>query len=684
MEGYDMSEMGFEGLIGREWLVSNGVGGYASSTAPGLNTRKYHGLLVASMAPPVRRMVLLSRVEETVTQSGNTWPLASNEYPGIIHPRGFEFLRAFRHDPFPRWAYQADGWTIEKSLWLVKGENTVVLTYSLLGAQQPVELDLRPMLAMRSIHELMYQWNGRLTVEKRGKRQYRVAPTNRTPEVFFAHDGANNGGTNGGSVWYLNTIYRREQERGYSGLEDVWSPGSIKWTLYPGDSAHFICSADPIDFDATLERAQKQSETAAMEDSLVDLRQPHVALRRAIDAFVVDVPDDVAAQRGSEVTAFPWAAPSLRDALVGFTGLHLVTGKTADGLRLLRNAADTLRDGLIASRFPEDGSGPIYEGADVSLWFINAIHEYLRYSKDFAGVAQHLLEPAMKIIDAYTKGTRLGIGTDCNHLLQSHEAGMPTTWMDAKAVDWVVTPRQGKTVELNALWFNALCIVAELCSRQGRIEQADALRQRAERVKEAFNRIFWSDDREVCFDVVESAGHDPSLRPNQLLAISLPYAVLAPERHKAVLDAIEADLLTPYGIRSLSPHDSAYQGKYGGNVIARDRAQHNGSAYPWLLGTFISASCRTYGGCDAIRAKATKWLQPCLDYLYGDGIGHLPELFDGDLPQSPGGAIASVLNAAEILRAYVEDVQGHSPVMTGSPAFVTSIFKPNANVSAGK
>ncbi len=675
MEGQAMSVTGLDELIGQEWLVTNGIGGYACSTSPGLNTRKYHGLLVASMAPPVRRMVLLSRVEETVTSRGNTWPLASNEYPGIIYPRGYEFLRAFRHDPFPRWAYQGDGWTIEKSLRLIRGENTVCLSYSLLGSQHPVELDLRPMLALRPIHDLMYQWNGRLTVEKRGGRQYRVAPTSRTPEVFFAHDGA----SNGGGVWYLNTIYRRESERGYSGLEDVWSPGAIKWTLYPGDTANFICSADPIEFDAAIKCAQSQCEAIAIEEAMLDTALPVVALRRAAKQFIDDVPDDVAMTRGSAVAAYPWSSPSLRESLVGFTGLYLVTEKFAQGLRLLRCAAATLRDGLIASRFPEDGTGPIYHGADVSLWFVNAVYDYLRYTKDDAGVAQHLLEPVMKIIDAYDKGTRLGISTGADHLLQTHVAGLPTTWMDAKAVDWVVTPRQGKPVELNALWYNALCITADLCERSGHTEHVLALRDRAVKVKEAFNRIFWSNERKCCYDVIESAGHDPAIRPNQLLSISLPFAVLNGDRHEGVLQVIEAELLTPQGLRTLSPHDVAYQARYAGNVITRDRAQHNGTAYPWLLGAFVSALMRTRGRTDATRAHAARVLQPSVEYLNGVGMGHLPELFDGDLPQHAGGAIASALNVAEILRAYVEDVQGTRPVVDGRAIVVTTMTgKPSA------
>jgi predicted glycogen debranching enzyme len=671
--GHDVSELGLDGLIAREWLVPNGLGGYASSTIAGLNTRKYHGLLVASMAPPVRRMVLLSRVEETISLDGSTWPLASSEYPGSIYPRGFEFLRAFSHDPFPRWAYQADGWTIEKTLQLVHGQNTVCLSYTLLGGTQPIEFELRPMLALRPIHELMFQWNGRLTIEKRGGRHYRVAPTGRTPEVFFAHDGSMTSGgkgDNAGAYWYLNTIYRREQERGYAGLEDVWSPAAITWTLHPGETANFVCSADPIDFDRVLATVERQAETAAMERAIADIAP--VALKRAATEFLVELPpvDEKAtstvapATRAVAISGFPWPAPAMRDVLIGFTGLYLVTGRHSDGLAALRAAASTLRDGLLASHFPEDGSAPLYRGADVSLWFINAVRDYLRYTKDNAAVIRHLLEPVLKIIATYVAGTRLGITSDCDYLLSTREAGSATTWMDAQSTDWVVTPRQGKPVELNALWYNALCIAADLCDRADRREAAGSLRHRAAQVKTSFNKTFWSDDHGYCYDVIESTGIDPSLRPNQLLAISLPHAVLNASRHTAVLDVLTERLLTPFGLRTLAPQSLCYQGRYGGDVIARDGAQHNGSVYPWLLGHYATAYARVHGRTDATRRYLADRLQPCVDYTDTDGLGHLPELFDGDAPHHPGGAIASAASAAEVLRAWVEDVQNICPALT--------------------
>ncbi len=665
--GFDLSSSGVDGLIDCEWLVPNGLGGYASSTVAGLNTRKYHGLLVAAMSPPVRRMVLLSRVEETVTLDSCSWSLASNEYPGSIYPRGFEFLRAFSHDPFPRWAYQADGWTIEKTLQLVRGQNTVVLRYTLLGGNQPVVLEVRPMLALRSIHELMFQWNGRLLVEKRGGRHYRIPATGRTPEVYFAHDGSMTSNGQNNPYWYLNSVYRREQERGYAGLEDVWSPAAITWTLRPGETASFVCSADPIDnFDTILATADTQGETAAMEQSIADVSP--ISLKRAVSQFIVDLPPvdekSAAPARPPAISAFTWPAPAMRDVLIGFTGMYLVTGRYTEGLAALRACAATLRDGLIASHFPEDGSEPLYRGADVSLWFINAVREYLRYTHDESTVTRQLLEPVMSIITAYTNGTALGIRVDTDSLLSSNEPGTPTTWMDAQSNDWVVTPRQGKPIELNALWYNALCIAADLLERAGQSDDATATRATADRVKAAFNDSFWNAEAGYCYDVLEADGHDASLRPNQLLAVSLPYAVLDASRHTTVLDVITRRLLTPFGLRTLAADSLAYVGRYGGNVTARDRAQHNGSVYPWLLGPYASAITRVKGRTDETRKHLTTCLEACMSHLDTDGMGQLPELFDGDDPQRPGGAIAAVISAAEVLRAWMEDVQNVCPVLT--------------------
>jgi predicted glycogen debranching enzyme len=661
----DASAMGLDELLAKEWLSVNQVGGFACSTAAGLNTRKYHGLLVASMAPPVRRMVLLSRVEETVIASKTEqFQLACSEYPGTIHPTGHAYLRAFSNDPFPRWAYQADGFTLEKTLRLLRGQNTVCLTYTLLaGSAKPVKLELRPLFALRGIHELCYQWNGRLDAQKRSAYQHRIPPTSRTPEVFFAHDGKFESGEEGAGCWYMSTIYRRECERGYAGLEDLWMPGVVRWTLSPGESVNFICSTDPVDMPRVLADLEKQSVqvvapviAGAATDPTLD------SLLRAADQFVTAPPK----KTFNVITQYPWSAPSGRDALMAFTGLFLIPKRFTEARDLLEVMADRMQDGIMPSEFPEDGSTPKYLGADTSLWFINAVHDLARYSGDHSLIQDRFFETVVRIIRCYHAGTSLGIQIDGDGLLATHQPAMGTTWMDAKVGDWVITPRQGRPVELNALWYSALRIAADLCARFDRSVWAGEFNRLAESVRIAFNRRFWNELAGCCFDVINDRGTDPSIRPNQLLAISLPHPVLSPDRHLRVLEAVRLLLLTPFGLRTLAPNDPSYQGVYRGDAVSRDRAYHQGSAYPWLLGPYIAAVGKVVGRCAQSQGHARNLLEPCLRYLRGEGLGQLPELFDGDAPHHPGGAQASARSVGMILQAYVEEVLGFVPTASAT------------------
>lgn len=655
----DAMGLDIEQLLAKEWLSTNQLGGYACATAAGMNTRKYHGLLVAAMAAPVRRMVLLSRVEETVIVSKTEqYPLSCSEYPGTIHPCGHQHLRAFSNEPFPRWVYQADGFTIEKSLRLLRGQNTVCITYTLLaGSAQPVQLELKPLFALRGIHELTFQWNGKLEAQKRSSRQYRIPPTSRTPEVFFAHEGKFETGEEAG-CWYKSTIYRAECERGYAGLEDLWMPGTVQWTISPGQSVHFVCSSEPIEFDKVLADVAHQSEklsapriaTAATDASLD-------ALLRAADQFITNSPK----QAFGAVTQYPWSCPSSRDALIGFAGLYLIPKRFDEAKLLLQTLADRMQDGIVPSEFPEDGSTPKYLGADTSLWFINAIHDLARYSGDSTIISERFFDAVIRIIRCYQAGTSLGISIDADGLLASHVPGMGTSWMDAKVGDWVITPRQGRPIELNALWYNALRIAADLSAQFDRSTWAGEFNRLAESVRIAFNRKFWNEMSGCCFDVVHDRGADASIRPNQLLSISLPHAVLAPERHQKVIQKVREHLLTPVGLRSLSPSDPSYQRCYRGDAVSRDRAYHQGCAYPWLLGPYVAAVTKVAGRSAQSQSHARTLLDGCLRHLHNDGLGQLCELFDGEPPHSPGGALASARSIGMILQAYAEEVLGFIP-----------------------
>ena len=381
-------------------------------------------------------------------------------------------------------------------------------------------------------------------------------------------------------------------------------------------------------------------------------------LLNAADQFVAR-----AADRSPVVMAgFPWQNVFGRDALISFTGLLLVPRRFAEARELLASLLARLHHGLTPSEFLEDGASPAYNSADASLWLVNAIHSYLQYTRDEATVGEHFLEPMVRMLRRYRMGTSLGITCEDDGLLSTRQPGVGTTWMNAKIADWLITPRAGKPVELNALWYNALRIAADLCRRFGNADWAAEFANLAASVGASFNAKFWDAERNRCFDVLLENGADASLRPNQLLAISLPYPVLQPEHWASCIETIEKHLLTPVGLRTLAPAEPGYEGRYRGDVVSRDRAYHQGfSVYPWLLGPYVTALIRAHGRTDTARSEARRALAGCVAHLQGDGLGQVSELFDGDAPHRPGGAIASARSIAEILRCYVEDCLDPAP-----------------------
>jgi predicted glycogen debranching enzyme len=353
--------------------------------------------------------------------------------------------------------------------------------------------------------------------------------------------------------------------------------------------------------------------------------------------------------------------------MISLAGLLLVSGRYEEARALLEARAGLLDRGVMPSLLPEDSARPLYQGADTSLWFINAVNQYVQYTGEEAA-ARRLLGAIDGIIDHYRGGTHLGISAGSDGLIRTQVDGMPTTWMDAKLVDCIVTPRAGRPVEINALWYNGLRIGADLHRRYGTAERARELSNLAEAVQGAFNRRFWNEDLQCLYDVVSDGGADASVRPNQIFAVSLAYPVLWEQRHAAVVKMVNDDLRTPFGVRTLSPRDSAYQGRYQGNVESRDRAYHQGSAYPWLLGPLVTALVKTNGRTPETIKAAREMLRPCIEHMRGEALGLICELFDGDAPHRPGGALASAPAAGELLRAWAEDVLGVAPPRPGSPA----------------
>jgi len=649
-----------DAALRREWLETNGLGGFASSTIVGLNTRRYHGLLVAATKPPVGRAVLLSKLEETLFIDGRPFDLSANRYPGVVHPQGFRYLKQFRLDPFPVFTYEIEGIEIEKSVFMVRGENGTVVQYELKTnnhAEQPrsLRLELTPLIAFRDYHSTTHE-NGAINaaVEQRPGLAS-VAPYQGLSSLHLAHNAVELRKTGN---WYRNFEYDVERERGLDFSEDLFNPFVLRFDMRVRREASVIASTEQHDVAQAAE--YRQAEIT---------RRRHVAISSpAEDTFaqtLAAAADQYIVSRGDQKTViagYHWFSDWGRDTMIALPGLTLPTGKHEVARSVLRTFAKHVDRGMLPNRFPDAGETPEYNTVDATLWFFEAAHAFLAYTGDLEFVRDELYPVFADSIAWHARGTRYGIKVDSSGLLSSGEPGVQLTWMDAKVGDWVVTPRRGKPVEIQALWYNALCIMKDLAGRFGDEAGQKRYRNMATVASWSFHRLFWNENSGCLYDVVNGAPPDPAIRPNQIFAASLTHRMLSTERAKAVVEKVREHLLTPYGLRSLAPGDPQYRGRYTGGPVERDGAYHQGTVWPWLMGPFITAYVKVNEGSDAARRQAAEWLAPLKDHLADGGLGHISEIFDGDAPQRPGGCIAQAWSVAEILRALVEDVYGVRPM----------------------
>ena len=635
----------------REWLETNGIGGFASSTVSGIHTRRYHGLLIAATKPPVGRMLMVSKFEETLVVGSERFDLSANEYPGVIHPRGFDLLTGFRLDPWPIYTFEAGGMKLEKSVFMAYGQDTTVVSYELVAASIGVEvkLELRPLVAGRDYNSTTHE-NGAIS------RHYEIvpsmvsfAPYDGLPRIYIAHNAS---AVEEQSVWYKNFIYRVEGERGLDYVEDLFNPFLLRFTLATGTAANVIASTFPVEVSGVeilrreeMKRRKTVEASATVGDDFVR------RLSIAADQFIVKRDDGCTVMAG-----YPWFTDWGRDTMIALPGLTLYNGKSDVAKGILRTFAKYVDQGMLPNRFPDRGEQPEYNTVDATLWYFEAIRAYAAAADDYALVKKDLYPVLQSIVDWHIKGTRYGIQMLENGLLHAGVPGVQLTWMDAKCGDWVVTPRTGEPVEIQALWYNALRIMVELASRFGDHANTERYRATALLLQSTFNREFWNEKAGYLYDVVNGDSPDASIRPNQLLAISLPHGMLTPERAKSVLEVVERELLTPYGLRTLSRSNPQYRGRFEGNMFQRDSAYHQGTVWPWLLGPYISAVMRVSGGSDDARKKILKSLEPLKRHLSEAGLGQISEVFDGDAPHRPGGCFAQAWSAGEILRALCEDV----------------------------
>ncbi|MDT7605274.1 MAG: hypothetical protein QOF61_3271 [Acidobacteriota bacterium] len=666
----------------REWLETNALGGFASSTIAGLNSRRYHGLLVAAVRPPTKRVVLLSKIEEVLIVGERRFELSTNLYqPGVVSPQGYQLQTGFRLDPFPVFTYRAGGFEIEKRVFMAHGQNTTIVRYNF--AAMPgasARLELRPLVAFRDYHSLARESSDIFLHAEIGEGLLRVGKRDDNVTLFLAHD-ARSVSVEG--LWYRNFEYAEERARGFDHHEDLFNPCLLTFDVRDGSTCNLIastgtCDASIADSLEEKERARwlklrpsdtatnlagaatndagvlSVNTTAAAVGAIDDERAAYTqSLVRAADQFIV--------RRGKNlstvVAGYHWFTDWGRDTMISLPGLALATGRFEEAREILLAFAASLNQGLIPNRFPDAGEQPEYNTADATLWFVNAIGEYLRRTRDEQFVRAELYEPLREIIGWHERGTHYGIGMTDDSLLRAGSANVQLTWMDAKIGDYVVTPRAGKPVEIQALWFNALRTVEEIARAAGDKPTSKRCRATADAARASFNRLFWNDSRKCLYDCLSDANDaDDSMRPNQIFAVSLPHAIIVGECARSVVESVERELLTPYGLRSLSPKDPGYRPRYEGDAYSRDTAYHQGTVWAWLIGAFITAYLKVHERSPQSVESARAWLQNFRAHLREAGVGQISEIFDGDPPHTPRGCIAQAWSVAEILRCELEEV----------------------------
>ena len=635
-------------LLTLEWLLTNRIGAYSSSTAVGCNTRRYHGLLVAATAPPLGRMVALSTVMEQLCLGQTTYELATNEFDGAFSPQGVVHLVEFRNDVAATFVFRAGGVELTKEVLLSDTANCVAVRYTLHGGGG--ELRVRPFAAMRDHHALRsYAASRKLTFENtRGG----VTVEDRSDHGQTLHLIGQEATFQAQPQWWYRFHYRAEVARGQEGFEDLYSPGWFVYTLGDGESCQLTASLGepvPLGFSTTLERrAARFGRLAA------GVRQDHDEAGRrlavATDAFLAGrkLPDG--SQSATILAGFHWFADWGRDAFICLPGLLLSTGQRDAARDVFRTFASHVKDGLVPNCFDDYSSRAHYNSIDASLWFIVACERYLADGPDAALWRDTLLPAAHAILTAYRSGTLFDIHADADSLLAGGSPGTQLTWMDAKLADRPVTPRHGKAVEVNALWYCAHRIMAERC-RGVEDRLADRYAHEADLIAPAFREAFWNASGQCLYDCVRDDGPDASIRPNQILAVSLPHSPLYPQQQAAVVRVVEAKLLTPAGLRTLSPEDSRYRGRYGGSWQSRDSAYHQGTVWAWLIGPFIEAYLKVEGEKPGALARCREILRGFDGQLHRAGLGFISEIFDGDPPHAPRGCIAQAWSIAEVLRA---------------------------------
>jgi predicted glycogen debranching enzyme len=648
----------------REWLVTNGLGGYASATTSGEIARRYHGFLIAALPAPFGRMVMMNDLDVEIEQDGGG--LANIREVGHF----LDFTLALG---LPSWRYAIDGVTIEKSVVMPARHNIVHMTFRLIGEARSVRLRLRPFVNFRALEAPVSEpLAPGYTMTARGT-QYEVAAGPDLPILRLMIDGCDNATFTADGGSHRECFFTTEAERGYEARGWVWSPGYFTIELRPGGAATLIAGTEPWHAIRALTPADASSFEIERRRRLIAMSDPPAQrgfaaeLVLAADMFVITpvgrVSDVARAHAEGDdlrtvIAGYHWFTDWGRDTMISLEGLTLVTGRAIEARWILRTFANYVRDGLIPNMFPEGQNKGLYHTADATLWFFHALHRYYRRTQDRTTLG--VIVPILKdIVRHHLRGTLFGIKVDPQDgLLMQGAEGYQLTWMDAKVGDWVVTPRRGKAVEINALWYNALCLLRDWLGT-AKDPEADEMAGHAERARASFNSRFWNREKRCLYDVVDGeSGDDASVRPNQIFAVALDHPVLAEELWGPVLEISRAKLLTPIGLRSLAPDEPDFKPRYFGDLRARDAAYHQGTVWAWLIGPFIDAWLKVH---PEGRAEARGLLAAFEPHLAEAGIGSISEVFDAEPPFTPRGCIAQAWSVAEVLRSLVNTAADAKP-----------------------
>lgn len=636
----------YNSSISKEYLLTNGIGGYSSASISGSNIRKYSALLIACLNPPTDRRLLLSKLDETLVINGNKYKLYTNEMVNGSIDEGYLNQQSFECNDFINLRYEIKGVFVDKKITMVYGENTTVINYTIRNNNKPISLKIEPLINNRDHHENTFKGDFeciQLLINKGVKIKYDINEI----ELNLVSDKARYIKS---GKWIEGMFYKNEFERGLKDSEDHYIPGYFEIELAPKEIVNFSIIASTEVINEVDGEKYFKNEAKRKEDLLQGLKYRDKfteTLALACDQFIVK---RKSTNTATVIAGYPWFTDWGRDTMIALPGLTLCTGRYEEGKEMLLTFAKYLKNGLVPNMFPDDGVEPIYNTIDGTLWYFNAIYKYLEYTKDYEFIEKNIFKHLTDILDHHIKGTDFKIKMDKDGLLAGGDKTLQLTWMDVKIKDWTVTPRQGKAVEINALWYNAIKVYIHLCKEFGL--ECTYYELLAEKVKASFIEKFWDEDQGYLYDYIDGEEKNKQIRPNAVIAISLPFKMVNEFMAKKIIELAFEKLYATYGLRSLAYDDEAYKKIYKGDLVSRDSAYHQGTVWSWLIGPFVSAISYWYRDKNLCK----QLIEPFYDHLNDRGIGNISEVFDGDTPHNARACYAQAWGAAELLRAYVEHV----------------------------